>query len=198
MYRFRANAYGQDIYKEENMLATHQDAEKRYEAFRKMTHDAIQRELPYPDRNNIRLGKICNKSIIQANSWENNPARQVDWPWERGYANYSYLYPKRFEMATWYGDTLAGLSIGRPSYNGTRLRLEFIESNPSSSPLKGRMVPINISAAELYASIIGADELRIIDPIDTKLIEYYSSFGYKYRNSSGKKHHEHYLVKAIL
>jgi hypothetical protein len=180
------------------MLATHQDAERRYENFREMARNAIQRELPYTDRANIRLGKICPSSLTQAKLWNEDPNRLVDWPWDSGYRDYSYRNPKRFELATWYGNTLAGLSLGRPSYAGTRLRLEFIESRPSSSSLKGRIVPITISVAELYANIIGADELRIVDPVDEKLIEYYSSFGYKYVNAITEKHYKHYLVKAIL
>jgi|TARA_R110001583_G_scaffold44253_1_gene140243 hypothetical protein len=179
------------------MLATHQGAESRYESFREMARDAIQKELPYTDRNNIRLSRICQNALMQAKLWTADPNRTVDWPWDGGYQDYSYRNPKRFELATWYGNTLAGLSLGRPSYAGTRLRLEFIESRPSSSPLKGRIVPITISVAELYASVIGAEELRIIDPVDERLIEYYSSFGYTYRKAIGEKNQKHYLVKAI-
>lgn len=179
------------------MLATHQDAERRYESFREMARDAIQKELPYTDRNNIRLSNICQKALMQAKLWDEDPNRLVDWPWGSDYRDYSYRNPKRFELAAWYGNTLAGLSLGRPSYAGTRLRLEFIESRPSSSPLKGRIVPITISVAELYANVIGAEELRIIDPIDEKLIEYYSSFGYRYCKAVSEKNHKHYLVKAI-
>ncbi|KZY98029.1 hypothetical protein [Oleibacter sp. HI0075] len=179
------------------MLATHDDAERRYESFREMARNAIQKELPYTDRNNIRLGSICPNALMHAKRWNEDPRRLVEWSWDGGYRDYSYRNPKRFELATWYGNTLAGLSLGRPSYAGTRLRLEFIESRPSSSPLKGRIVPITISVAELYASIIGAEELRIIDPIDDRLIEYYSSFGYIYRKATGEKNQKHYLVKAI-
>ncbi len=180
------------------MLATHQDAERRYESLREMARNAIGKELPYTDRGNIHLGGVCHKSLMQAKLWDDDPKRLVDWPWDSGYQDYAYRNPKRFELATWYGNTLAGLSLGRPSYAGTRLRLEFIESRPSSSPLKGRIVPITISVAELYANIIGADELRIIDPIDEKLIEYYTSFGYRYSKAVSEKNHKHYLVKAIL
>ncbi|MCG8614552.1 MAG: hypothetical protein MI864_28905 [Pseudomonadales bacterium] len=130
------------------MLATHQDAERRYESLREMARNSIGNELPYTDRSNIHLRGICQKALLQAKLWDNDPKRLVDWPWDSGYQDYSYRNPKRFELATWYGNTLAGLSLGRPSYAGTRLRLEFIESRPSSSPLKGRIVPITISVAK--------------------------------------------------
>ncbi|WP_086932698.1 hypothetical protein [Agarilytica rhodophyticola] len=119
----------------------------------------------------------------------------MNWDWEGGgYDEYSFRHPKRFEMATWYGSKLASLCLGRPSYMGGHLRLDFAEANPSENPLKGRIIPIILSAGELYASIIGASEIRLIDPIDSKLVNYYSSFGYRYVSHNVKKH---YLVKDL-
>lgn len=77
---------------------------------------------------------------------------------------------------------------------GSHLRLDFIEALPENNPLKGRVVPIVISTAELYGTIVGASQLRIINPLDTNLIEYYSSFGYRYINEGISKH---YLVKDL-
>lgn len=180
------------------MQATHLEAEHRYESFRKMAREAIHRELPYSDRANIKLTEISSSALVYSKLWVADAKRRVDWPWGEGYRNYAFSHPNRFELATWYGNTLAGLSLGRPSYAGTRLRLEFIEANPSNNPLKGRIVPITISVAELYANIIGASELRIIDPIDKRLIEYYSSFGYRYCTGRSEKNQTHYLVKELL
>lgn len=179
------------------MLATHIEAENRYESFRKMAREAIHQELPYGDRGNIKLTEISQSALIYSKIWAADLNRKVDWPWSEGYKSYAFRYPNRFELATWYGSALAGLSLGRPSYAGTRLRLEFIEANPSGSPLKGRIIPITISVAELYANIIGASELRIIDPIDKKLIEYYSSFGYRYCSGRTESNQKHYLVKVL-
>ena len=179
------------------MLATHVEAESRYESFRKLAREAISKELPYGDRGNIKLTEISQRALIYSKAWAADINRKVDWPWAEGYKSYAFRYPNRFELATWYGSALVGLSLGRPSYAGTRLRLEFIEANPSSNPLKGRIVPITISAAELYANIIGASELRIIDPIDKKLIEYYSSFGYRYCDGHSERNQKHYLVKVL-
>lgn len=180
------------------MLATHIEAENRYGNFRKLARDAIQQELPYSDRGNIRLTEVSQQALIYTKIWAADINRKVDWQWIEGYRNYSFRHPNRFELATWYGNALAGLSLGRPSYAGTRLRLEFIEASPTNTPLKGRIVPITISVAELYANIIGASELRIIDPVDKKLIEYYSSFGYRYCDGKTESNQKHYLVKVLI
>lgn len=178
------------------MKATHKDAEQRYEAFRDLSRQNIQQSLPYTDRNLIRLEPISNESLVAAKLWMADPTRRVDWDWagSGGYSDYAFRYPKRFEMATWYGNSLASLCLGRPSYTGTQMRMDFTEAAPSNNPLKGRVIPIVVSAGELYASIIGAREIRLIDPIHEKLIEYYASIGYTYVNQNVDKH---YLVKVL-
>lgn len=179
------------------MKLTHRDAERRYSDFREVARDSVNRRLPYPDKNKISLRGIDDRALTESGKWELMRDRQVDWPWMGGYRNYSYSYPKRFELAIWYNDLLCSLSLGRPSYMGSRLRLEFIESRPEEHPLRGRVTPIVVSVAEVYAVLIGASQLRIIDPVDRRLIEYYSSFSYLYRDGSGEKG-AHYLVKDLL
>lgn len=78
---------------------------------------------------------------------------------------------------------------------GSHLRLDFIEARPKNNHLKGRVVPTVISVAELYGAIIGASQLRIMNPVNSKLIDYYSSFGYRYIKESIKVH---YLVKDLV
>ncbi len=176
------------------MQLTHKDAEQRYSEFRAIALQSIQKNLPYPDKARIRLKLIDTAALSASKLWESDRTRQVDWSWFNSYPGYRYSYPKRFELALWYDNTLSSLSTGRPSYHGGRLRLEFIEARPTDHPLKGRVTPIVLSAAEVYAGIIGATQLRIIDPIDMKLIDYYSSFGYSLR--TGEK--TPYMVKDLL
>lgn len=176
------------------MRATHREAENRYESFRKLSRDKILESLPYADKRLIKLEGITPTSISAAKTWNSYHSRAVDWDWGFGYESYSRRYPKRFELATWYGNTLASLALGRPSYMGSHLRLDFIEALSENNPLKGRVVPIAISVAELYGTIIGASQLRIIDPIHKNLIDYYTSFGYTYFKQGTKKH---YLVKDL-
>jgi hypothetical protein len=176
------------------MRATHREAEDRYESFRKLSREKILESLPYADRKLIKLEGITASAISVAKTWSSYQSRAVNWDWGFGYQAYSRRYPKRFELATWYGSVLAGLALGRPSYMGSHLRLDFVEALPEKNPLKGRIVPIAISVAELYGAIIGASQLRIIDPIHTNLIDYYTSFGYTYIKHGTKNH---YLVKDL-
>lgn len=176
------------------MRASHKEAEDRYESFREISRTKILESLPYGDKKQIKLEGITTKALSVAKTWNSYTSRLVDWDWVFGYKSYSKRYPKRFELATWYGNQLASLSLGRPSYMGGHLRLDFIEALPENNPLKGRVVPIVISVAELYGTIIGASQLRIIDPTDVNLIKYYSSFGYMYIKEGTKKH---YLVKDL-
>jgi len=176
------------------MRASHKEAEDRYESFRNLARTKISEALPYGDKNLIKLEGVTTRALSFAKTWNSYVSRLVDWDWAFGYRSYCTRYPKRFELATWYGNQLSSLSLGRPSYRGNHLRLDFIEALPENNPLKGRVVPIVISVAELYGTIIGASQLRIIDPIDPKLVGYYSSFGYRYIKKGTKKH---YLVKDL-
>jgi hypothetical protein len=95
--------------------------------------------------------------------------------------------PKRFEVSVWRGGQLYGLSYGRPSYKKTRLRIELIESSPvrDCTAVKEVFPIINI-AAQYYAIALGAEEIRIINPVNDKVVEHYSKFGYTFVETSGK------------
>src|SRR5690554_5373105 len=138
------------------MQLTHRSAERKYSEFRQVAMDSVRRRLPYADKSKISLRNIDGSALSESEKWECLRDRQVDWPWKTGYCHYSFSYPKRFELAIWYDNLLCSLSLGRPSYMGTRLRLEFIESRPAEHPLAGRVTPIVLSVAEVYAGLIGA------------------------------------------
>lgn len=177
------------------MNPLHYDAESKYKEIRTIAMEAVQQRLPYVDRPKIKLSKIDQHALAEATVWS-SLNRTVDWPWTSGYRHYSFQNPRRFELAIWYEDTLCSLSLGRPSPAGTRLRLEFIEARPQENPLKGRTMAIVLSTAEVYAGLLGADEVRLIDPLDSKLIDYYATFGYEY-NDGKAENTVHYLVKRL-
>ena len=77
------------------MLATHIEAETRYESFRKMARDAIYSELPYGARGNIKLTEISQSALIYSKTWSADPNRKVDWPWHEGYKSYAFRYPNQ-------------------------------------------------------------------------------------------------------
>lgn len=151
-------------------------------------------ELPYQDKKAIYLTEIDIKALYGIMSSE---GRVVDWDWNFGVKSYRKRYPSRLELAIWYNSTICGLSLGRPSYNGTRVRLDFIERVPGvNNPLKGRVTPIAVTAYEVYARLIDAAQVRIIRPAD-ELIDYYSSLHYSFVKGTGTDSNPSYLYKNL-
>lgn len=75
---------------------------------------------------------------------------------------------------------MIGLSLGRPTYHGNHLRLDFVEARPAAlgprSPVFGS---IDV-AYEVYAGLLNARQIRIMNPINTIVRNYYRTFGYEY------------------
>ena len=113
-----------------------------------------------------------------------------------GSQTYRRRYPNRFEMAIWYGSMHCGLTLGRPTYRGTKVRLDFVERTPGINPLTRRIVPISITAFEAYARLIDAYEVRIMFPAEG-LISYYARFNYVFVQGSGTNRKPTYLYKLL-
>jgi hypothetical protein len=157
------------------MLATHIDAEKRYDALRKASFRAIASQID--SINNLEFKLVDQKALSMAEKWNQMPGRKVDWEWNNYYA-FKLRYPKRFELALWHKSNLASLSLGRPTYNATGLRLDFIEKNPEYEDIK--VFQITLAAMNVYADALGAKELRIMNPINNEVKKYYEMFGLTY------------------
>ena len=184
------------------MQATHLDAERRYELLRQESRIQAQSVLPIKFKNSIKLKGIDQKALVQAKLWEISSNRQVDWEWKFGYEAYRRRFPKRFELAVWNNSILCGLSIGRPSYYGSRLRLDFAERAPDNCPIIGYVMPLILLGAEAYALSIGADEIRIMHPLNERLVNYYNRQGYKYIEGNSpiggaNEKSPHYLYKIL-
>lgn len=179
------------------MQATHIAADQRYETYRQMVRDSVKNALPYSDSHAITFSGLDSKALNQARLWDNIPERLVDFNWERDTRTYRRMYPKRFEIAIWYHNRLESLSLGRPSFNGNRVRLELIERIASHSMLKGRAFAITELALIAYANLLGAEEIRIMSPINEDVKKYYISKGYNYVASTGAKDFPDYCVKQL-
>lgn len=176
------------------MQVSHRTAEEKYKNIRRIAHEITVEELPYQDRNAISLTDI-NAAALNAISCVKG--RGVDWDWSFGVRSYRARYPNRFELAIWYSSTVCGLSLGRPSYHGSRVRLDFIERVPgANNPLVGRVTPIAVTAYEVYARLIDARQVRIISPAEA-LIEYYTSLNYVFVKGSGSQMNPSYLYKSL-
>lgn len=157
------------------MLATHMDAERRYDALRRASLRAIASQLGSTKSLELRL--IDQKALSKASGWSLLPGRKVDWEWNN-YYDFKLRYPKRFELALWHRSDLVSLSLGRPTYNATGLRLDFIEKNPRVEDIK--VFQITLAAMNVYADALGATELRIMNPINDEVKKYYERFGLTY------------------
>ncbi len=179
------------------MLATHLNAEEKYEAYRDEVRKYVKNALPYSESKNINLSGINIKALQQSRLWALIPERKVDFNWENDHRIFMKRYPKRFELAVWYQNKLESLALGRPSYNGSRVRLELIERVAVNSMLKGKAFAITELALIAYANLLGADEVRIMQPINENVRNYYINKGYSYIPSTGAINFPDYCVKKL-
>lgn len=176
------------------MQVSHRRAEDKYKNIRSIAHEITMEELPYQDKMAIALTDI---NVVALNAISSAKERGVDWDWNFGIRSYRKRYPNRFELAIWYNSTVCGLSLGRPSYHGSRVRLDFIERVPgTNNPLVGRVTPIAVTAYEVYARLIDAKQVRIISPAEA-LIDYYTALNYVFVKGSGSQANPSYLYKSL-
>ena len=159
------------------MLASHMDAEQRYTELRKLALEYAQSD---KGKDSLKFSLITTQALKIARSWDKSPSRRVDWNWLEGYASFKFRYPKRFEVALWQSADLITLSMGRPTYNGTALRLDFIEARPKDLGPRPSVFGEVLVAYGIYARLLNAKQIRIMHPIDDGVKSYYSSFGYTY------------------
>lgn len=161
------------------MLATHRDAEERYTKIRRSVLDEVNKEFFRSNAHRQKAKLIDQMALAASRRWQNSPWRRVEWDWVAGYSAFKFRYPKRFELALWYQDELASLTLGRPTYNGTKLRLDFIEGSPDR-PEGVKLFQPTFIAMVGYAQALGANELRVMNPINDDVKQYYIGFGLNY------------------
>jgi len=179
------------------MQATHLSAERKYKEYRAEVFKYVKEALSYSDSDDIHLKDIDFSALCQARLWEKIPERKVDFKWETDCQIYRKRHPDRFEIAIWHQNRLESLALGRPSFNGTRLRLELVERLAGNSILKGRAFQITELALIAYANLIGAEEIRIMQPINESVKNYYVGRGYIYVPTTGARHFPDYCVKKL-
>jgi len=169
-----------------DMQATHQDAETRYDRLRRQALATVQQIAP----SSIHYGLIDARAQQAAESWRSASDRRVDWDWTNGFKTLKYRHPKRFEVAVWQTGKLIALSFGRPTYNGNRLRLDLIEARPASLGDRDSAFPRIVVAYDVYARLIGAREIRVMNPINAEVRAYYERLGFEYVRKGNYVHRE--------
>lgn len=89
------------------------------------------------------------------------------------------------------------LTLGRPAYKGTSIRMDFIESLSKRTIYTGELFSVSLLAYQTYGRLIGAEYIRIIEPINEKLITFYTSKDIGFKLMSAKQGNPHYLVKKL-
>jgi len=166
--------------------------EKRYNKIRKLVYQTAKQSFREAGNKNIRASSISPEALTACKAWINAPDRHVDWDWFTQYTEFKSLHPKRFEISLWQSNQLIGLSMGKPSYSETELRLELVEAAPRSLGDRPEIMGMMLFAYGVYARMINATELRIMHPINDTVRKYYEKFGYTFVSSGS------YLYRKIV
>lgn len=83
-------------------------------------------------------------------------------------------------MAAWEHHKLTAISLGRPTYNATGLRLDVVEAMPRDLGDRPNVFDTVILAYEIYARMINANHIRIMNPVNQTVRSFYEKFGYRY------------------
>lgn len=168
-------------------------ADRTYAQLREHSRTQAILKLPLNLQEAVKLDDITGRTMAQLSRWEAHPDRRVMWSWQHWASRYAAIYPKRFELAIWFHSKLCSVSLGRPTWGAGKLRLDMIESSPEKTPLTGQTVQLTVLVAETYADIIGAEQIRIMNPINSKVRSHYEAMGFTY--VGGKSD---YCVKDLL
>ncbi len=177
------------------MLASHKYAILKYEEIRQEARNIAHDALPKYLKGKLQLKGVDFAALNAFSVWRLAPERKVDWDWNFA-SRYCIRYPKSFDLSVWHGNSLCSMSLGRPTFKGTEMRLDFIEKSPGLGLFSREMFGVSLLAYETYGVLIGADKIRIMEPANKKLIEYYTSHG-GFSFVPAKQGNPHYLVRSI-
>lgn len=152
------------------------DAERRYDKIRAIAIEVAQKSVD----NKFKLTKITSQALHETSLWEASTQRNYHWDWQNNYSYYSKAYPKRFEVAVWESGMLTAISLGRPTYNATGLRLDIVEAMPKDLGDRSNVFDTILLAYEVYARMLNANHIRIMNPVNDTVKAYYEKYGYKY------------------
>jgi len=92
---------------------------------------------------------------------------------------------KRFDLAIRFGGRLLGLCYGLPSASRLILRIHAGGRAPLENPLRGSFFRVVLFAASAYASLLGSKEIWLMLPVNERVAEYYSRFGFSAERNRG-------------
>ena len=162
------------------MQLNHVIAEQRYDEIRKSALQSVESYFSESQKGSLKARTVTTEALHASTTWDTFNTRRVGWDWVNEYSAFKFRHPKRFEMALWQNDKLISLSLGRPTYAGTALRLDLVEASPKELGERVGAMPFVLLGLEAYANLIEARQIRIMNPINETVKNYYAGFGYTY------------------
>jgi hypothetical protein len=162
-------------------LAKQHYARLRRHAYDNIVQDALESAAVHVP---LRLADTDEETLVawRATWRDGHPSGYGNWNWDR-ILRRAWRRPSAFHVAVWSGGQLCGLGVGRLSKRrlvGVRhtISVHFIESaHDSRHPLRRRVAPLVISAAEAYGGLVGASRIRLVEPLPG-IVPMYEGFGF--------------------
>jgi len=98
--------------------------------------------------------------------------------WVKELEIYRRTKPKRIELAFWMDQELLAVTLGHPTRHGTGLRLNLVQATPESKRKNRKMLPMVLTAYDLYAAMIGCNHIRVVNPLNEQLVKLYCGHGF--------------------
>jgi hypothetical protein len=159
-------------------LRMREELERRYGELRRESIDIANEMLRTPG---IKISLVNEASFAEFRRWECHPNRVVDWNWPASWQSWKLHYPKRFECATWNGGRLIGFALGKPTYAATGVRLDYVEKSPEANE---KHLDLTYLALYSYATLLGATHVKIMNPINRSVRDYYEHKGFIFDSKS--------------
>jgi hypothetical protein len=177
------------------MQPNHLSTIRKYDYYREQAREIAKNALPLHLKR-LKLAGIDSRALTAFKIWQGDKERKVDWDWVFA-TRYCIRYPKAFDLSVWAGNTLLSLTLGRPTYKGTSIRMDFLERIPKDTIYSGELFGVSQLAYETYGRLIGAQTIRIIEPLNHKLITYYTSKDGGFKLFPARQGNPHYLEKQL-
>lgn len=161
------------------MNEAHRDAAARYKLHRKLVRELLEEQLLSEYRFRIDVGTINDDILRMARrDWYGHERRRVRWDWEHEIlAPHDRRGPRGIELSLLVDGKLCALAVARLSRHKHWLSLTHLEGAPWQHPLKGKVLPIIVSALVMYGVQISRDDeeqpgIRLLNPTSDAMVRY--------------------------
>lgn len=155
-------------------ISTFREAQDHYASIRRNAYDLVEKRIASssPASAPVRLADIDGHTLeVRRRTWAYpHWSGSGGWDWDQ-LTRSALRRPSSFPVAVWSADQLLALAVGRASKRrpcGRRhtLSVHYIEAHPDPRHvLRRRILGIVFDAAEEYGRAVGAERLRVVDPL---------------------------------